>query len=97
MSRHIKNFETFKTLSTKEEKDAFLKTHKTSFSTLNEEEKKATRENWKENVTAIKDQVQGIKEEAQDRKSVITILPKDREERQLIETLLEKMNIQFEL
>lgn len=90
-----KQFETFKTLSTKAEKDAFLKDYKKSFDILNEEEKNAAQENWEGNIVAIKNRVQEIRKEIEDKKSIITV--KDKEERQLIEILLKKMNIQFEL
>lgn len=103
MSIQIKNkflkeqFKAFQKAGTEEEKIAFLKEYEVVFETLNHEEKANTRQDWLTNLEATRNRFQTIKEELETSQKSIKVLPKDKEEQELVAILLKKMNIQFEL
>lgn len=86
----------FSKLKTKEEKSTFWIGFSKYFDDLTEEEQANVQQNWKANVKQINNRLNEISKQLTEQKT-IEIFPKNEEETLLIENLLLKMNVSYNL
>ena len=90
-----KQFEQFLSLKTEGEKKAFLKQFEHAFDGMSETEKSTMQSDWKENMEAVKNRLNGIGRELDTEAAAIHIFPVNAEERRLVEAVLAKMNVRY--
>lgn len=86
----------FSKLKSKEEKAAFWADFSNYFDNLSEKEQTNVQQEWKTNVNQINNRLNEISKQLNEQKT-IEIFPKNKEETLLIEKLLLKMNVSYNL
>lgn len=89
-----KEFEAFKQLQTKEEKQVFIKNATVRFDKIESVEQKAIRNSWVENLSKVDNRLKEISAEIKAEK-MLEVYPANEEEFHLLEAILQKMNIRF--
>jgi len=91
-----KQIDQFSTLKSDEEKATFWAGFSKHFDDLTEEEQTNAQQEWKKNVERVNDRLKEISTQLNNEKT-IEIFPKNAVETRLIESLLSKMNVAYQL
>lgn len=91
-------FVQYQSLKTKEAQQKFWKQFENNFQDLSDADKEKSKEGWLKNVSTIENRLTEIDTQLEKQKQqIFEIFPSNSEETHLIELLLRKMNVSFNL
>ena len=91
-----KHFDEFSKIGSEAEKRAFWEHFDSDFETLSETAKDAARQDWKSNLSNVEKRLKEIGKQL-DEAIAIQVFPANKEERKLIEALLSRMNVKYQV